>query len=71
MAISDNFWFRTIPNVLKNTRGVPKYLIHFVTNRCNARCHHCFIDFDINVLTSFWLFEAILGIGNDSRYLIL
>lgn len=24
----------------------PVTLIHFVTNRCNARCEHCFIDFD-------------------------
>ena len=48
MAISDNFWFRTNPNILNSSPGVPKYLIHFVTNRCNARCHHCFIDFDIN-----------------------
>lgn len=48
MAIPDNFWLRTIPNILNSSPGVPKYLIHFVTNRCNARCHHCFIDFDIN-----------------------
>lgn len=28
------------------TRRHPVSLIHFVTNRCNARCSFCFIDFD-------------------------
>ena len=28
------------------TRQNPVSLIHFVTNRCNARCSFCFIDFD-------------------------
>ena len=27
-------------------RRYPVSLIHFVTNRCNARCNFCFIDFD-------------------------
>lgn len=26
-------------------RKQPIYLIHFVTERCNARCPHCFVDF--------------------------
>lgn len=26
-------------------RKRPVYLIHFVTERCNARCPHCFVDF--------------------------
>ena len=28
------------------TRAEPVGLIHFLTNRCNARCSFCFIDFD-------------------------
>lgn len=28
------------------TRRYPVSVIHFVTNRCNARCPFCFIDFD-------------------------
>lgn len=36
-------------NVLKNlyfSKKEPISLVHFVTNRCNARCSFCFIDFD-------------------------
>ena len=28
------------------TRNEPVSLVHFVTNRCNARCSFCFIDFE-------------------------
>ena len=28
------------------TRSQPVSVVHFVTNRCNARCSFCFIDFD-------------------------
>jgi MoaA/NifB/PqqE/SkfB family radical SAM enzyme len=28
--------------------GNPIYVIFFVTNRCNARCGHCFVDHDVN-----------------------
>ena len=28
------------------TRANPVSFVHFVTNRCNARCDFCFIDFD-------------------------
>ena len=27
-------------------KNYPSSLVHFVTERCNARCPHCFIDFD-------------------------
>ena len=36
-------------NVLQNlyfSKNEPISLVHFVTNRCNARCSFCFIDFD-------------------------
>ena len=36
-------------NVLKNiyfAKKEPVSIVHFVTNRCNARCSFCFIDFD-------------------------
>jgi radical SAM protein with 4Fe4S-binding SPASM domain len=36
-------------NLLRNNYVTKKYpisLVHFVTNRCNARCSFCFIDFD-------------------------
>mgnify|MGYP000680819222 CR=1 FL=1 len=38
-----------LTRVLKNlyfTRNEPISLVHFLTNRCNARCSFCFIDFD-------------------------
>jgi len=31
---------------LQIARKYPVSLVHFVTNRCNARCSFCFIDFD-------------------------
>ena len=36
-------------NVLQNvyvSKKEPVSLVHFITNRCNARCSFCFIDFD-------------------------
>ncbi len=36
-------------NLIKNiyfNKKTPISLIHFITNRCNARCSFCFIDFD-------------------------
>ena len=38
-----------LSKVLKNVyfeRNEPVSLVHFLTNRCNARCSFCFIDFD-------------------------
>ena len=39
----------SVMHVIKNLlfdRKEPISLVHFVTNRCNARCSFCFIDFD-------------------------
>ena len=36
----------TALRALTKTTASPVYLIHYVTNLCNARCAHCFIDFD-------------------------
>ena len=39
----------SLPKVVKNIlldKKEPISLVHFVTNRCNARCSFCFIDFD-------------------------
>lgn len=36
-------------SVLKNvylSRSEPISVVHFITNRCNARCSFCFIDFE-------------------------
>ena len=37
--------FRVINNLYFNKKE-PISLVHFITNRCNARCSFCFIDFD-------------------------
>jgi MoaA/NifB/PqqE/SkfB family radical SAM enzyme len=40
---------RAYSSILYNllvTRRYPMSLVHFVTNRCNARCSFCFLDFD-------------------------
>ena len=39
----------SLPHVVKNilfSRNEPVSIVHFLTNRCNARCSFCFIDFD-------------------------
>ena len=39
----------SLSHVIKNiifSKNEPVSLVHFVTNRCNARCSFCFIDFD-------------------------
>ena len=38
----------TVYKVLKSVylNKQPLSLVHFLTNRCNARCSFCFIDFD-------------------------
>ena len=37
MRVLNNIYF---------TKNEPISLVHFITNRCNARCSFCFIDFD-------------------------
>ena len=45
MMIKKANTFRVLKNVyLKRTE--PVSLVHFLTNRCNARCSFCFIDFE-------------------------
>lgn len=39
----------SLPRILNNiyfSKNEPISLVHFITNRCNARCSFCFIDFD-------------------------
>ena len=38
-----------LPHVLNNiyfSKKEPVSVVHFLTNRCNARCSFCFIDFE-------------------------
>lgn len=58
----------SLANNLYVTRGNPVSLIHFVTNRCNARCSFCFIDFDnpevfMNELTTDEIRKITLSLG--------
>ena len=38
-------FFRVLKNI-NLTKDEPVSVVHFLTNRCNARCSFCFIDFD-------------------------
>ena len=38
--------YLSLANNLYIKRNHPVSLVHFITDRCNARCPHCFIDFD-------------------------
>ena len=38
--------FARVLNNIYFLKNEPVSLVHFVTNRCNARCSFCFIDFD-------------------------
>ena len=38
--------FTRVLNNIYFKKEEPVSLIHFITNRCNARCSFCFIDFD-------------------------
>ena len=66
-------------NLLTNNYVTKKYpisLVHFVTNRCNARCSFCFIDFDDpktfkGELTVDEIRKMSVTFGNSCRILIL
>ena len=45
MLIKKTSLTKVIKNILIEKKE-PISLVHFVTNRCNARCSFCFIDFD-------------------------
>ncbi len=53
---------------------LPKFLIFFVTSRCNSRCNHCFFWKDINGSKNELTFEEIkklsLGLGKLSNLAI-
>ena len=62
-----NMWF------LQNE---PVSIVHFVTNRCNARCSFCFIDFDdgftqnkTNELSVEDYKKLAINLGNDLHHL--
>ena len=38
--------FARVLNNIYFQKNEPVSLVHFITNRCNARCSFCFIDFD-------------------------
>ena len=38
--------FARVLNNIYFSKNEPISLVHFITNRCNARCSFCFIDFD-------------------------
>ena len=74
--------FSKIPkylNLSKNLllkKSVPISLIIFLTNRCNARCDFCFIDFDdsftqnkINELSVEDYKKIAINLGNDLHHL--
>jgi MoaA/NifB/PqqE/SkfB family radical SAM enzyme len=51
MLVKKTGFTRVVKNILLD-RKEPISLVHFVTNRCNARCSFCFIDFnDPNTFT--------------------
>ncbi len=38
-----------VKKILYNKGALPTQLIYYVTNRCNAKCHHCFFWDELNV----------------------
>ena len=49
MAASVLDYASDVKKIFFNKGALPTQLIYYVTNRCNAKCHHCFFWDELNV----------------------